>query len=426
MKLLISSYACAPNRGSEHAVGWAWITHAHRLGHEVWALVAPNHEEAITETSRGRADLAGVNWIFPKVPGWPLKQAVEPEWERTYNMLWQARAALVARGLNAKVGFDAIHHLTWGGVRAPTFLGFIGPPLIVGPLGGGETSPGSLREAFHLKARITETVRDLSNSTITFNPLVRHGLSSAAAIFTKTPDTDRLLSASMRRKTVNFLELGLEGARPPRPERPPGPSRLLFAGRLLYWKGAHIAIHALAELTRTEPDAVLTIVGKGKEEGRLRATAAALGVAGNVHFTPWIAQSDLFELYRTHDLLVFPSLHDSSGNVVLEALSFGLPVVCLDVGGPAQIVTPGSGVAVSTAGRDTGAVAAAMAADMLRILRTPGLHKALSDGAFARAAQFNLADRISQFYGLVERVIANPDWSAQPLEIGAPRTQVQR
>ena len=44
MKLLISTYACAPNRGSEHAVGWTWVTHAHRLGHQVWALVAPNHE----------------------------------------------------------------------------------------------------------------------------------------------------------------------------------------------------------------------------------------------------------------------------------------------------------------------------------------------------------------------------------------------
>ena len=37
MKLLISTYACAPNCGSEHAVGWNWTTEAHRLGHQVWA-----------------------------------------------------------------------------------------------------------------------------------------------------------------------------------------------------------------------------------------------------------------------------------------------------------------------------------------------------------------------------------------------------
>ncbi|HVY17818.1 MAG TPA: glycosyltransferase [Rhodopila sp.] len=406
MKLLISSYSCAPNRGSEHAVGWNWITHAHRLGHQVWALVAPNHEASVTKACQEDPELAGITWRFPTVPGWPLQQAIEPEWERTYNLFWQVRAAAMARRLHAEIGFDVLHHLTWGGVRAPTFLGFIDAPLIVGPVGGGETSPRSLRDAFHPRARITEEVRDLSNHTITINPLVRHGLSSADVIFTKTPDTGRILTPAMQRKSVNFLELGLEAVNADRPPRPPGPPRLLFAGRLLYWKGAHIAIRALAELVRTVPDARLTVVGKGREEARLRADAAALGVAGNVDFVPWLAQQALFELYQTHDLFVFPSLHDSSGNAVLESLSFGLPVVCLDVGGPAQIVTPGSGVIVSTAGRNTQQVATAMAADIAQIIHTPERLQALSAGAAARAAQFKLPVRVSQFYGMVEQMVA--------------------
>ena len=61
-------------------------------------------------------------------------------------------------------------------------------------------------------------MRDLSNHTITLNPLVRHGLTSAAAIFTKTPDTARILTPSMQRKSINFLELGLESARPSGPK----------------------------------------------------------------------------------------------------------------------------------------------------------------------------------------------------------------
>ena len=157
------------------------------------------------------------------------------------------------------------------------------------------------------------------------------------------------------------------------PDRPAA-----FAGRLLYWKGAHIAIQALAELLRVSPDARLTVVGKGPEEGRLRAAAVALGIASNIRFVPWLPQEKLFEEYQTHDLFVYPSLHNSSGNAVLEALSFGLPVICLDLGGPAQIVTPGAGVIVSTAGRDTGQAAAAIAAEILRVLRSPELLKELS------------------------------------------------
>jgi glycosyltransferase involved in cell wall biosynthesis len=418
MKLLISAYACAPNRGSEHAVGWTWVTQAHRVGHQVCALVAPNHEDSILRACQALPELAGITWLFPRVPGWPLKQAIEPEWERTYNLLWQVSATRAGCKLHAKVGFDVVHHLTWGGVRAPTFLGLVGRPLILGPLGGGETSPRSLRDAFHLKARITETARDLSNHTIALNPLVRYGLMSAAAIFTKTPDTARILTPSMQKKSINFLELGLESARPLRPQRPPGPPRLLFAGRLLYWKGAHIAIQALAELTRVWPDAQLTIVGKGKEEGQLRAAAVAHSVAGNTHFVSWLPQKKLFDLYQTHDLFVYPSLHDSSGNAVLEALSFGLPVICLDLGGPGQIVTPAAGAIVSTASRNTGQVAAAMAAEILRVLRSPELLQELSHGAVARAAQFTLAGRVAQFYQMVETVASNAAGSVEPLAAG--------
>ena len=358
-------------------------------------------------------ELAGITWMFPKVSGWTLKQAIEPKWERTYNVLWQVSATKAAVKLHAEVSFDAVHHLTWGGVRAPTFLGLVGAPLIVGPLGGGETSPRSLRDGFHLKARITETVRDLSNQTITLNPLVRHGLTSAAAVFTKTPDTARVLPRSVQKRSINFLELGLESARPMRPQRPPGPPRLLFAGRLLYWKGAHIAIQALAELLRVSPDALLTVVGKGPEEGRLRAAAVALGVASNIRFVPWLPQERLFEEYQTHDLFVYPSLHDFSGNAVLEALSFGMPVICLDLGGPAQIVTPAAGVIVSTAGRDTGQAAAAIAAEILRVLRSPELQKELSHGAVARAAQFTLAGRVARFYQMVETLASNASRSVE-------------
>ena len=62
-------------------------------------------------------------------------------------------------------------------------------------------------------------------------------------------------------------------------------------------------------------------------------------VRDRVEFIPRVPQLKLFELYDTHDLLLFPSLHDSGGYVVLEALSHGLPVVCLDLGGPNEIVT---------------------------------------------------------------------------------------
>jgi glycosyltransferase involved in cell wall biosynthesis len=406
MKLLISAYACAPNRGSEHGIGWNWTTEAHRLGHEIWALVSPAHRDAIEGVCQSDPVVRGIHWVFPELNYWPLKPATEPKWERTYNLIWQRAALRAGRELQHRVGFDVIHHLTWGGVRAPTFLGSLGPPLIVGPIGGGETSPFSLRDGFHFRGRILETLRDLSNATISINPIVRYGLADAAVIFAKTTDTRNLLSAHLREKTIVFCELGIPEVQMTSPRAPrQAPPRLLYAGRLLYWKGVHIAIQAFAMLLAKIPNARFTIVGSGPEETRLKADALSLKIKDKVDFISWLPQDKLFELYDSHDLLLFPSLHDSSGGVVLEALSHGMPVVCLDLGGPKEIVTPTSGVIIKTSALNTTQVASSIANETYKALSSQTTLAHLSSGAISRASEFILPVRVAKFYSEILRFI---------------------
>ena len=311
-----------------------------------------------------------------------------------------------ARALHRDVGFDVLHHLTWGGVRAPTFLGSLGVPLIIGPIGGGETSPVSLRDRFPLNCRLLERLRDLSNVMIEINPIVRQGLSDAAVIFAKTADTRNLLSPALREKTRVLMELGVSKRQigSPRAQRQ-SPPRLLYAGRLLYWKGVHVAIEAMAALVNRIPDLRLTIVGDGPEEGRLKADVALRKLEGNVDFIPRMSQEKFFRLYDSHDLLLFPSLHDSSGGVVLEALSYGMPVVCLDLGGPKDIVTPQSGIIVKTSGLTTAQVAARLAEEIYEVLGAPLLLAQLSAGAIARANEFLLSTQVTKLYDDAWRVI---------------------
>ena len=406
MKLLISTYACAPNRGSDHAVGWNWTTEAHRLGHEVWSFVSPAHRDSIKRACRENPALGGIHWVFPEVKAWSLKQAVEPKWERTYNLLWQRVALRHARDLHQQVGFDAVHHLTWAGIRAPTFLGALKAPLIIGPIGGGETSPRSLRDKLGFRGRVLERIRDLSNSTITMNPMVRPGLNSASVIFVSTTDTQNLFKGTLRNKTVVFTQLGLPTLTGTHAERlRSGPPRFLYAGRLLYWKGVHIAVQAFAEVARQTPNARFTIVGDGPEQSRLEADVKQHNLQGNVEFIPRVPQNTLLELYRSHDLLLFPSLHDSGGFVVLEALSRGLPVICLDLGGPKDMVTPNSGVVIKNNGQNTAQVAAKMAVEISRLLASPERLTALSAGAISRAREFILAKRIEDFYSCATNFI---------------------
>jgi glycosyltransferase involved in cell wall biosynthesis len=412
MKLLISAYACAPNRGSEHACGWNWTSEVARLGYDATVLVSPAHRTTILAAAEREQALQRIRWVFPEVASWPLQQDKEPVWERTYNLLWQREALRVARSLHRVQPFDIVHHLTWAGVRAPTFLGALGAPLIIGPVGGGETSPGKLRDRFSLRGRVWEGLRDLSNATIELNPIVRHGLHNAGVIFARTADTKNLLSPPLRAKTYVQMELGVMPAQIGARRTISQPSRkLLYAGRLLYWKGVHIAIEAMSRLVAHMPDAHLTIVGNGPEEKRLKSQVAERNLGANITFVSWMPQERFLHLYDTHDVFVFPSLHDSAGWVVLESLCKGLPVACLNLGGPKEIVTPESGIIVDTTGLDTSGVVARLAEELRKLLADPAQLAALSAGAIARASDFLLHNQVMRLYAQAMEhlgVIATP------------------
>lgn len=117
--------------------------------------------------------------------------------------------------------------------------------------------------------------------------------------------------------------------------------KLLFAGRLLGWKGEELAIRALA--ISDCPANELTLIGNGFNRKRCHKLAAKLGLEERIHFAGKIPQGEIWECYLNHDVFLFPSLHDSGGCAVIEAMATGMPVVCLDLGGPGEYVDASCG-----------------------------------------------------------------------------------
>ena len=68
-----------------------------------------------------------------------------------------------------------------------------------------------------------------------------------------------------------------------------------------------------------------TLLGRGPFEAELRKVAKEVGIHDRIRWISQMPQQELFALYRTMHCFLFPSLHDSSGNVVLEAQANGLP-----------------------------------------------------------------------------------------------------
>jgi glycosyltransferase involved in cell wall biosynthesis len=107
---------------------------------------------------------------------------------------------------------------------------------------------------------------------------------------------------------------------------------LLYAGRLSEEKGVLELPDIFGRLKTVRPEAKMVIAGVGPAESKLRA------LLPEADFRGWVDKTDMPALYASADLMVLPSRFDTFGNVVLEAMSCGLPVAAYDVKGPKEII----------------------------------------------------------------------------------------
>ena len=401
MRILLSAYACAPGMGSEPGVGWNWSRELARRGHEVVVLTVRSMERRIREELAATAG-AVPEYVFVDFAHWPkLSDGVWPRFMRCHYFCWQLAAYREALRLHQARPFDCVHHITWGSVRLPTFMWRLGVPLIFGPLGGGEVTPKQIRRGYALRDRIVEWSRDASNATVRHNPLMRAAFRRARLVVARTEDTARLISAAATRLHIQ-QELAVPDAGDiarARAERAlPLSPVIVFAGRLIHWKGADLALAAFAHYRARSGTGRMMICGEGPERRRLEAMAGELDIDGAVEFRGKLAQDALFAVFRRSSVFLFPSLHDAGGAVVLEALANGLPVICLDCGGPRCFVDERCGRVVPTAGRRRRDVVAALSDALSELLASPDALAGLSAQSFRRAESFALPHVVERLY----------------------------
>lgn len=115
------------------------------------------------------------------------------------------------------------------------------------------------------------------------------------------------------------------------------PLTLLYVGRIAPEKDLTTLLLAMRQLPESvRAEVQVLIVGDGPLLPELRSQAPA-----NVIFTGARHGDELAELYASADLFVFPSCTETFGNVVLEAMASGLPVIAADAGGTRDLIVPG-------------------------------------------------------------------------------------
>jgi glycosyltransferase involved in cell wall biosynthesis len=242
-----------------------------------------------------------------------------------------------------------------------------------------------------------------------FSVVTRVGYHLADAIVTTSAgvadDLVRAFGVARRRievvhNPVDLAAIAAAAAEPldPAHERLWSQPAIVAAGRLADAKNYPLLLDALAILRRTVP-ARLFILGQGEREPSIRAQIDRLGLADVVvlcgfQTNPWkyIARADVFAL---------TSRYEGFGNVLVEAMACGVPVVATASPGTHEIVADeADGLLVERHEPE------AMAAALERVLTDPVLRQRLVAGAGSKAARFALPTIASAYDRLFHRILA--------------------
>ena len=331
MKVLLSAFSCEPGRGSEPEVGFRALFAAARR-HEVWALVSATGLPALEQALDGHPIRKRIRLVAIPV-GADESTLSLPSFHRRY-WGWQRRAGKLGRDLDQQIDFDVVHHVTLSPLWTPVGVASIAKPLVWGPVGGTVDTPLRLFSQLGPTGMLEDVARAGIRRGLARAPWTRSAPRRAAVILAQNAQTARRLRS---RSTPRVLSNGTAVAIGGMPSRRERTSEIAFVGRLIGWKGPLLALRALRHVRHT--GAHLSFYGAGRDEPRLRRAARRWGLHERVSFTGWLPREDVLARVACAGVLLYPSLHDEAGLAVAEALTLGTPVVCLDHGGPAEVVS---------------------------------------------------------------------------------------
>jgi rhamnosyltransferase len=412
LRVLLLVAACNPYKGSDSGAGWGWaVVTAKRF--ETWVICRQRDQEDIARYLDEHGEIPGLHFSFLK-QSW-LEESLkmgQPLYDIHYlpYNLWQRRAFKLAAHLHQEINFDLVHQVTRTGFREMGYLWKLNVPFVWGPVGGTQNYPWRFLTTAGVRGALKEGLRSLVNILqFRFSPRVRKALKKAAVVVAANSEIQSDFDRIHGVKPPVLLETGLKTAADAPAEKPlqNAPLRILWSGQLKHHKALHLLFRALS----SKPlgfQYELKILGDGPLRLRWQNLAKRLGVDAHCHWMGWVRHNWAMQEYDWADVVVFTSLRDTSSNVVLEALSRGVPVICLDHQGVGDIVTDECGIKIPVT--TPGEVIANLRDHLVELAGDRARLESLSRGALKRARRFLWSCNGEQMARIYQAV-----WAAKPV-----------
>jgi glycosyltransferase involved in cell wall biosynthesis len=407
LKLLLIAPTC---NGED--VGEAWVAHqwAKHLATRCDVTLLTYHKRGAKPASQQLHGLRVVEWTEPPLFGRAerLNSIMKPAYVPFY---FRARR-WIKKALAHGERFDIAHQPLPVAMRYPSPATGFGIPLVMGPVGGGLSSP----EGFASDEKSGPwymNLRHLDEARKRWDPLLRRSYRDAGCILGIASYVRKQLAGIPLHRFEIMSETALDEVPGPIDRRGrAGDVRLLYVGRLVRTKGARDIIGAMARIR--ELPIVLDIVGEGPDRTECEALISNLNLAKRVILHGWKSKSEVSDFYRKADIFVFPSYREPGGNVALEAMGHSLPLIVADRGGPGSAVSSDCAIKlqISTPEAMTEDIAGAIRKltedQALRLRMGAEAHRHVTKTAMWSAK----IDRMVEIYGQ----LLNSSWARQAVE----------
>jgi glycosyltransferase involved in cell wall biosynthesis len=327
------------------------------------------------------------------------------------HLITQIRARKIARQIIKEKGIQLIFQPAPLAAKAVSCMHGLEVPLVVGPLCGNLELPLAFKSKDTWYTRgIIKIMRKAS--------LLLHwvfpGKKQADTIIYSDQSALDALPSNCRGNTVQMLEPAVDTRLwhvRDNTHHADDPVRFIFLGRLCDWKGVEYLVEAFTKVSQNS-DIILDIVGDGELREELETRVREKGLSRNVTFHGWKNHTECIELLEKSDVFIMPSLRESGGHAVLEAMALGLPVIVTNWGGPAHTVSPECGFLINPDSKKSfvnGLVEA-----MTRLLESPELRCDMGDKAVARIHELGLdwdqkCDRFIEIFNeTIDRIPGKP------------------
>jgi glycosyltransferase involved in cell wall biosynthesis len=419
--ILICAHELSPNQGSECAEGWNIVLNLSKL-HNLYVIYASGSQKMPLSYRDAVYDYLQINNLGDHVKFINVNQPRTTIFLSKLNYLlnkensaignpilyfigyrlWQKKVYKLANKIVKENKIDLVHLLNSITFREPGYLWKLNLPYVWGPTGGLTSLPRSYIKNLNIFESFIENIRKIYINLEFKKKRIQKAILKADLIYTFSEYDNLRFKEAGASKVLNLLDAGTSFYDLPI-RSCNNKIIVIWAGQLVKRKSLNILINSVSKLpNKLQEKFEFKIFGNGILQEYYINLIKNLNLSNLFIFEGKKNRNELFEIMKNSDLLVHTSYREATTNIIPEALSFNLPVVCHDISGMSIAINESCGYKIPLINEEYSSIQ--LTNFLIKIIEEENFLLELKIGAKKRSSEItwaNIAYNISMEYNKI-------------------------